>query len=429
MFVPILFFLCLNFAIIKIITMKNYRNILCASIIFAGMLFLGTGCTSSQKQTADLPRISFKDYLGGNDKVAIGSDEIESIEYIPLELTDDDASLVGYIQDIVLAKQYIFVLSIEENKVLQFDRQGKYIRTVTRQGEGPGELPTLALTMWTDDAAGKLYVSTTESISVYSYDGTFEWKADRHGRMVAYAGGRGMDWVAETSRENSPSDSPWIFGMGAFRYRADGSCDTLYMKKDVGNASAAPSETCYIMGCFFRCADGYRYHVACNDTLFTLTEKGIEPYLILDRKPSSEEEKKYYLSPHQDFHPDMIYTQYMCETPRRIYVRFIHNETFYLLSYEKETGEILCQKTKYNFQNIKDYDGFMTCPGIENEVNGGLPIWFRNNWNPQTNIAIQPTSAATIAWMKEEGMIKNLPDFLQDYPEDGNPVVAVYHFK
>lgn len=72
------------------------------AFFFAGMLFLGTGCTpSSQKRTADLPRISFKDYLEGNDKVAIGSDEIESIEYIPLELTDDDASLVGYIQDIV----------------------------------------------------------------------------------------------------------------------------------------------------------------------------------------------------------------------------------------------------------------------------------------------------------------------------------------
>lgn len=31
--------------------------------------------------------------------------------------------------------------------------------------------------------------------------------------------------------------------------------------------------------------------------------------------------------------------------------------------------------------------------------------------------------------MKEEGMIKDIPDCLKDYPEDGNPVVAVYHFK
>ena len=76
----------------------------------------------------------------------------------------------------------------------------------------------------------------------------------------------------------------------------------------------------------------------------------------------------------------------------------------------------------------QDYDEWPSYPGIENEVNGGLPMWFKN-WNSQTNVAIQATSGATIAWMKEEGMIKNLPDCLKDYPEDGNPVVAVYHFK
>ena len=50
------------------------------------------------------------------------------------------------------------------------------------------------------------------------------------------------------------------------------------------------------------------------------------------------------------------------------------------------------------------------------------------SFNTYRNI-LHFTSGATIAWMKEEGMIKNLPDCLKDYPEDGNPVVAVYHFK
>lgn len=77
---------------------------------------------------------------------------------------------------------------------------------------------------------------------------------------------------------------------------------------------------------------------------------------------------------------------------------------------------------------MKDFDTFMTCPGIENDVNVGLPIWFMH-WNPEANIAVQTTSGATLAWMKEERMIKNLPDCLKDYPEDGNPVVAIYYFK
>lgn len=185
----------------------------------------------------------------------------------------------------------------------------------------------------------------------------------------------------------------------------------------------------FFMGCFFNCEEGCRYTVSCNDTLFTLGKNGITPFLVLDRGASSDEAKKRYYRTHMEAYPDMIYIRYACETPRCIYFRFFYNERFYVLSYEKETGKVLCQKTALTTQNTEDYDGFMSvCPGIENEVDGGWPIWFKQ-WDPKTRTAVNPTSAATIAWMKEKGMIKNLPDFLQDYPEDGNPVVAVYHFK
>lgn len=179
--------------------MKNYQNILCTGIVLAGMLW-GTGCTSSQKQAADLPRISFKDYLEANDKVAIGTDEIESIEYIPLELTDDDASLVGDMIDITLTEEYIFLLCYEDFKVFQFDRKGKYIRTVTRQGEGPGELQDVGFAIWADDEVCELYVSDPTDISVFSYDGIFKRKISRNGRMMAYAEGEKLDWVVETYR-------------------------------------------------------------------------------------------------------------------------------------------------------------------------------------------------------------------------------------
>lgn len=409
--------------------MERHRYFIRLCIAFFGLL-LGFGCTSTKKQeAAGLPRIPFKNYLDSNDKISIGTDEIDSIEYIPLELTDDNASLVGYIQGIALTDEYMFILSFEDYKVFQFDRKGKYIRTITRQGQGPGELQTPGLTIWTDDEQRKVYISELENILIFSYDGTFERKISRNGRYVAYAGGKGVDWVAETYRDLFPMDYEEYFGIGAFRYNEDGSCDTLYMKKDIGNLSPLPlAETNFVMGVFFEGTGRYRYSVGCNDTLFTFTEKGVEPYLVFDYSPRSEEEKKYYFSFHQKCHPDMIFIQCACETPSHIYFRFSHNETFYVMSYEKETRKILCRKTDITFQNSQDYDGCGTHPGIENEVNGALPIWFRY-FDSKRNIAVQPTSAATIAWMKEEGAIKNIPDFLQDYPADANPVVAVYHFK
>lgn len=392
------------------------------------MLLLVTSCNNRKKEQV-LSRISFKEYLNHTDKIAISTDEIKHIEYVPLELTDDDASLVGHIQDIVLTEDYIYVLTLEEFKVFQFDRQGKYVRTITRQGNGPGELQSVGRTMWTDEAGESIYISNGEVIQVFSSEGQFERQIKRCERLVSYAYGNGLDWVTEIATEYAPIDRSYFFGIGTFRYNADNSCDTLQLKKDFGDTSVVPlSETIFLNGRFMDCSEGYRYNVACNDTLFTFSPKGITPYLLLDRGPSSEEVKKYYFTYKNYVHKEMIYLQHACETPRHIYFRFFYNERFYILSYEKETHKILCNQTKFTFQSMKDFDTFMTCPGIENNVNGGLPIWFMH-WNPEANIAVQTTSGATLAWMKEEGLIKNLPDCLKDYPKDGNPVVAIYYFK
>ena len=384
-------------------------------------------CTE-EKESIEVPRIAFKEYLSHTDKISIGTDEIKHIEYVPLELTDDAASLIGTIVDIAMTNEFFFVQTFEDFRLLQFSRDGKYIRTITQRGDGPGRLQTPGFSIWTNEKEQKLYVSEAENISVFTFNGDFEKKISREGRWVNYAGGDGLDWVAETYRENVPFDIPPYFGIGSFRYHDNASIDTLSMKKDYGNLSVAPLEkTNFFMGCFFQCEDGYRYGVSCNDTLFTMTKEGIKPFLIMDREASSEE-KKHYFAAHMEPYPEMIYIRHACETPKHLYFRFFNNGDYFLLSYEKSTGKVLCQKTNISLQENQDFDMAMTCPGIENEFNGGLPVWLRK-WNPKTNVAIQPTSAATIAWMKEEGMIKNIPGCLKDYPEDGNPVVAIYHFR
>lgn len=394
------------------------------------VMLLSMYCTScmEEKESAELPRIAFKEYLNHTDKISIGTDEIKHIEYVPLELTDNDASLIGTIVDIAMTDEFFFIQTFEDFRLLQFGRDGKYIRTITQRGDGPGRLQTPGFSIWTNEKERKVYVSEAENISVFTFNGDFEKKISREGRWVNYAGGNGLDWVAETYRENVPFDIPPYFGIGTFRYQDNTSIDTLSMKKDYGNLSVAPLEkTNFFMGCFFQCEEGYRYGVSCNDTLFTMTKEGIKPFLIMD-KGASPEEKKYYFAAHMEPYPEMIYIRHACETPKHLYFRFFNDGDYYLLSYEKSTGKILCQKTDISLQENQDFDMAMTCPGIENEFNGGLPIWLRK-WNPQTNVAIQPTSATTIAWMKEKGMIKNLPDCLKDYSEDGNPVVAVYQFK
>ena len=94
-----------------------------------------TGCESKQP-AGELPRIDLTATSFAFDQVEI-ADEIESIEYVPLELTDE--SLIADVLDLCVSDEYIFVYSTRQDGVLQFDRKGKYLRCIAKTGNGPGE--------------------------------------------------------------------------------------------------------------------------------------------------------------------------------------------------------------------------------------------------------------------------------------------------
>ncbi len=92
-----------------------------------------TGCESKQP-AGELPRIDLTATSFAFDQVEI-ADEIESIEYVPLELTDE--SLIADVLDLCVSDEYIFVYSTRQDGVLQFDRKGKYLRCIAKTGNGP----------------------------------------------------------------------------------------------------------------------------------------------------------------------------------------------------------------------------------------------------------------------------------------------------
>ena len=106
---------------------------------FLLFLLLGiTACTSksSQQADSDLPVIDLeKEY----PVKRIDIHEIADVEYIPLETTDESVLMNGWEKSI--SDKYIILADTGNGtyRFLIFDRQGKYIRTIDRQGQGPGE--------------------------------------------------------------------------------------------------------------------------------------------------------------------------------------------------------------------------------------------------------------------------------------------------
>ena len=98
---------------------------------------------------------------------------VDSIEYIPLETTDE--CLVGEVTDLALAGNRLFVFDAKQQEVWSFDRSGKYVGRIGRQGEGPGEY--VAIDQFEYDRRDSLLAVLTfeegPCVQYYSLDGAY----------------------------------------------------------------------------------------------------------------------------------------------------------------------------------------------------------------------------------------------------------------
>ncbi|MCX6223541.1 MAG: 6-bladed beta-propeller [Bacteroidia bacterium] len=108
------------------------------------------------KEETRIPEINLAKEIDGT---AVNLSSIaDSIEYIPLETTD--SSFIGQIMDIQLTKDYIFVQDRILDRLLVFQRSGKFLNQIGRAGKGPGEYHCL-FTFTTDRDGQNVYLYTT----------------------------------------------------------------------------------------------------------------------------------------------------------------------------------------------------------------------------------------------------------------------------
>ena len=142
---------------------------------FLSIILLTTlvACSNSSKQSieSDLPVIDLeKEY----PVKRIDIHEIADVEYIPLETTDESLLMSGYEKSI--SGKYIVVSEFRNGyNFYIFSREGKYLRTIDRQGQGPGEYINYTH-FEVDFEKEELFILTgtvTPKIMVYGLDGKF----------------------------------------------------------------------------------------------------------------------------------------------------------------------------------------------------------------------------------------------------------------
>lgn len=97
------------------------------------------------------------------------SDAVESIEIVPLEMTDK--SMVGRIMEMTIDNENIFIKHNMLVGLLRFDKNGKYMNQIGKQGQGPDEIVRINNFFIDEKKKEVNLVSTIKGIQTYDFNG------------------------------------------------------------------------------------------------------------------------------------------------------------------------------------------------------------------------------------------------------------------
>ena len=158
---------------------------LCIFLISCG------GGTGEELDSYDRDNFFVVDYeaILQNPEMVLLSDLASGIEYIKLETNDD--CLLHPRADYHFTKDYIFV----DNKkfILQFDRQGNFIKQIGKYGRGPGEIGLIRiLSVIDEEQLLVVHTNWARKLYFFNYEGEFveNRKVDDVMNIVARPGGQ-----------------------------------------------------------------------------------------------------------------------------------------------------------------------------------------------------------------------------------------------
>jgi len=156
------------------------------SFLVAGFL-LGS-CNNSghrKNDNSDLPyHVNLENEINNVQSVPL-STLGRRLEYVPLET--DTACLIKSISNVFVSDSFIYVS--DGNRLLLFNRNGRFLKQIGSAGRGPGEYSRIA-DFIVDKGKREIYVLTSRMVLIYDFNGRFkgDFKFDFPGRQFVLRG-------------------------------------------------------------------------------------------------------------------------------------------------------------------------------------------------------------------------------------------------
>lgn len=385
------------------------------------LLALGVvGCQPKHDVLSGILEVNMRESIQKSEKISM-KDDVESIEYIPLET--NDSCLISNLLNLQISNKFMFMYNGKTGQIFQFDRKGKFIRHIGNEGNGPGEYG-MVTELSVNDEKQELTVFQYGALPlVYSFDGTYlrcDSTLHQAGGMYVFPTG---EMALKGLNMNPIQNAPWAGALidktGEQKsvkalFPSSVNKDFLYMKEI----------------CFSPSGSGVLLFTLCNDTVFRMTSSDIRPAFFLNRGNASN----YYddianitkLSDPTVENDATIGIYDMFETPNYFYVRFYKGEQIYIQRLDKQTRELVSYLVPEEYMQSSEAVPGNNVLGLDNDMDGGVPFW--PEYAATNGNRAQVVSAYAIATLKEKGYLKEMPSAL-NISEDDNPVVVIYTFK
>lgn len=378
-------------------------------------------CSEKKNDQGDILSIDVRELVdNGAVNKSFLADEVDRVDYVPLEITKDGSSLIAGILDFTVTDSFIYILPMKENRIMQFDRKGRFMKNVVTFGEGPGEYNGFPQNIYADAVADRFYIANMDKTWEYTLSGEFVGIKNRS-NMISYEYKIAPDRYAAVSYLNVPFHIPGIFGIGVF----SGKEDTIAIKNDffsLENVSAEVSGFTNVAVAWNQ--NNVLFKTISNDTVFRLTENSIAPAYVLKLKNSSREIVRGLEVRNSDgAEPNDIWGWDMFETLSFFYYRFMLNNEFYVVAVNRLTGESCIEKCAMPADDIYQLIQLNSLLGLVGVKlsNMKIPFWGRRFGEELVQVVTAPE------WLlfKEKGYVKGLDNLT----EDDNPIVVVAKLK
>lgn len=378
------------------------------------------GCQSGQHTSLENPVVDVRAAMQKESSISLKND-VENIEYIPLET--NDSCLISNLLSLQVSKDFLFMYNGKNGQVLQFDKKGKFIRRISRRGNGPGEYGMIS-ELVVDNNQKELFVFQYGGpVMVYSFEGDYlrsDSTMEKTSGMYAFPNGK----LALKGMIMTPfQQASWA---GALR----GINGELEVTKNLYPISVS-EDVCYMKDiCFSPSTEGVLLFTACNDTVFRISDSGIKPAYVLKRENS----QNYYdgiadinrLADNTVEDDEAIGVYDLFETPHYFYARYYKGDGTYLQQFNKETSELKSCRAPEAYAECSEMIPGNNVLGIDNDMDNGVPFW--PEYIGYAGTRAQVVSSYAVSSLRDKGYLKNAPVAL-NIGEDDNPVILIYTFK